>query len=435
MCETTPNFGRTLHGPPPITSRRCGRRPGGPAAGRRPTSRGRGDPTTRSPSTRRPWPGASRLDVRRLLRGHQLRGRRRPLRRAGAQPLLRVPAGRQQGVHRTDRLDRPPRPPAPAPPPWSTTPSGSTSATAPTSSSPDQPGRRPYGVTNAGYNTGIAVETGRELRLLGLGAHRRDRRHAAHRRAADRRRRRTGRPGPGQRQRTTPGPSTPATLRRPPPATPAGSRYRPSGTGTLRLDDGLAVPAGHLQGPAERPAPRPRREDRRPEAGLRPLPRRLPGQHRQHVRLRRGQRLPARPVLPVEGHCRPGREPGHERQLLGLQPVLRPRLLRVLPVRRGHRRHAAAGGAGPGHRLRAEPGDRRRRAAAAAHPGHSRPDRVRQRPGHLDLGQAARRDGPPEAVRADARGGRQRGEPARRSTSRTSRSSATPSRRSTRASR
>ena len=47
---------------------------------------------------------------------------------------------------------------------------------------------------------------------------------------------------------------------------------------------GLALPARHLQGSPERPAQGPRREDRRAEAGLRPLPRRLPRQHRHPCR-------------------------------------------------------------------------------------------------------------------------------------------------------
>ena len=124
----------------------------------------------------------------------------------------------------------------------------------------------------------------------------------------------------------------------------------------------------------------------------------------------------------------------HQRQLLGLQPVLRPRLLRVLPVRRGHRRDGAARGAGAGHRLRPEQGHRRRGPAAAAHPGHPRPHRVRQRPGDLDLGQAAGRDGPPEAVRPDPPRRSATRRTCRTSSSPGSSSSAPPSRRSTRTS-
>ena len=97
-------------------------------------------------------------DVRRLLRGHQLRGRRRPLRRARAEPVLRVPAGRQRLLHRADRLDAtarrrtaPPRrqrrrPPQRAQPHL---PAARRSPTAPVTAS-----------RNSGYNTGFAVEAG-----------------------------------------------------------------------------------------------------------------------------------------------------------------------------------------------------------------------------------------------------------------------------------
>ena len=127
----------------------------------------------------------------------------------------------------------------------------------------------------------------------------------------------------------------------------------------------------------------------------------------------------------------PVEERADERELLGLQPVLRHRLPRVLRARRGPRRGAAAGGVGRGQRLRqqhprdARPGDDRPVGA-----GHPRPDRVRQRRHRHRVGRQARRAGPPGAVRPRHDRPRQRGEHHRPS-SRTSRSSATRSRRST----
>ena len=98
---------------------------------------------------------------------------------------------------------------------------------------------------------------------------------------------------------------------------------------------------GHAQGP--------RAEDRRPAARVHALPRRL---HRQQPGQRYEPFPDARARLPLEGHHRPGRGAPHQRELLGLQPELRPGLLRVLPVRRGPRRGAAAGRPGRHQRLR-----------------------------------------------------------------------------------
>ena len=138
-----------------------------------------------------------------------------------------------------------------------------------------------YGVTNAGYNTGIArrgrargttsrcgrapTSAGTPLTVSLAGRRRRQL-------AAARWRHRARRPLDQVHRHASPRPRTSTAGRLTVP--PAGTRHAPA-------RHGLAVPARHLQRPPERPAQGPRREDRRAEAGLRPLPRRLPGQHRQ----------------------------------------------------------------------------------------------------------------------------------------------------------
>ena len=88
-----------------------------------------------------------------------------------------------------------------------------------------------------------------------------------------------------------------ATITPPVTNTRARFRVRLEGPGAVDLDMVSLLPARHLEGPAERPARRPRPAARRPEAGLPALPRRL---HR------RGPR--PRDPLPVEEddrRCRP----------------------------------------------------------------------------------------------------------------------------------
>ena len=92
----------------------------------------------------------------------------------------------------------------------------------------------------------------------------------------------------------------------------------------------------------------------------------------------------------------------------GLLPVVRARLLRVLPARRGHRRRTAAD---PELRDGVPVQLRRARAdgqARSVHPGRARSRRVRQRASHIDMGQAPRGSRAPRTVRDETPRRRQR---------------------------
>ena len=111
---------------------------------------------------------------------------------------------------------------------------------------------------------------------------------------------------------------------------PRPPRYQHHPPGRLLAGHGLPLPQQDLEGPPQRPAPRPGRNARRPQARLRPLPRRLLGRGRQDER-----------GLPLEAHhWRRGRAP-FPAQPVELQGYPRPRLPRIpATVRRPRRRTA-----------------------------------------------------------------------------------------------
>ena len=184
-------------------------------------------------------------------------------------------------------------------------------------------------------------------------------------------------------------------------------RVRLDGPGAVDLDMVSLMPADTWKAGPERPARRPRPAARRPQAGLPALPRRL---HR------RGP-LPRDPLPVEEDHRRARRAARHHQPLerrvrpppgARLLPVVRPRLLRILPAGRRHRRRAAADpelrhGLPVQHR-RAGAGRRARSVRA----GRARPDRVRQRSRDQRVGRPRARDGAPGAVQPEDDRRRQR---------------------------
>ncbi len=257
---------------------------------------------------------------------------------------------------------------------------------------------------------------GRALRLLGVGAHRRRRRHAADGHPARHRRRSARRAGRRSPSAATPGPSTPATLAR-----HRDHRRRPArrcaagGTGTLRLDMVSLFPRDTFK---DRPTACARDLAEKVAAlqpGLRPLPRRLPGQHRQHVRLRRRLELPAGPRRTSgrtpSGRSRPGPPTptsGATTSRYGLgyyeyfqfSEDIGAMPLPVVP--------ALVTGCGQNRATDDE-------ALLQRHIQDTL-DLIEFANGPVTStwGRLRARDGPPEAVRADPRRGRQRGEPAGR---------------------
>ncbi|MEK8225791.1 carbohydrate binding domain-containing protein [Oerskovia sp. M15] len=109
---------------------------------------------------------------------------------------------------------------------------------------------------------------------------------------------------------------------------------------------------GSARSTEDGPAQGPRREDRRHGPAVPAVPGRLRDQRRDVRHLPREQRRRPQAHVPVEGDHRTGRGACHELELLGLQPVVRDRVLRVLHVRGGPRGHAAARPVGRGQRLR-----------------------------------------------------------------------------------
>ncbi|MBN1421200.1 MAG: DUF4982 domain-containing protein [Planctomycetes bacterium] len=131
----------------------------------------------------------------------------------------------------------------------------------------------------------------------------------------------------------------------------AGAPARHGGEGASRTDRrgarrprprrGVALPGGDVEGTSERPAPRSRPALGRPRARIRPLP----------GGLHRGGTIPL-DALSMEGHDRRHRRAARPHQPVerrvqalthaGLLPILRPRLLRILPPLRGSRRRTDA---------------------------------------------------------------------------------------------